>query len=95
MQEAEDKMYNASTLQLSVLVANMGNLARPSVVGSKKMKSMVGFLAATIPMVARFAMQRWPRIELFCESSTLLSPVFQAFMGGNKWLAVMVSSPLP
>ena len=36
VKQAEDQAYNASTLQLSIFIANMGNLSRPSVIEGKK-----------------------------------------------------------
>ena len=72
----EAEGWNVSSLQLSVFVGNMGNLARPSVISGKKIDRKVSDM---IPLVTRFVLQNWSHIRLFCESQRLQDPLFRSF----------------
>ena len=81
VQEMETEGWNVSSMQLSVFVANMGNLARPSVISGKKINRKT---CDIIPLVARFVLQNWSHIRLFAESGTLLQDEFQEFLRGKN-----------
>ena len=81
VEEMEAEGWNVSSLQLSVFIGNMGNLARPSVISGKKIDRKVSDM---IPLVTRFVLQNWSHIRLFCESQTLQDPAFQEFLRGKN-----------
>ena len=59
--------YNDWSYQVSVLVANMGNLQHVSVVGGRKVSS-----TGLLPLVASFCRRNWAHIRLFIEAEGLL-----------------------
>ena len=81
VQEMEQEGWNVSSLQLSVFVGNMGNLTRPSVISGKKIDRKTSDM---IPLVARFVLQNWSHVRIFCESAPLQEPVFQEFLKGKN-----------
>jgi hypothetical protein len=66
--------YNATSFQMSVLVANFGNLARPSRIGGKRIDTEAP------SVLARFLFENYAHVRCILESEALLEPQFHTVL---------------
>ena len=66
--------YNVTSFQMSVLVANFGNLNRPSRIGGKR----IDIEAPSV--LARFLFENYAHVRCILESETLLEPRFHTVL---------------